>query len=213
MEENMKVAMILVFSIVFVQCIGFGEKFNVEKKKFYVTLEQENFIRKEPGENSSILKVMPIREYIDLITETNIYFIVKQKTYQWVFVDTRNYDSNGKDTIKGWIPSYYIGDLSDFDRLKQFKKYSIAGADGDYLIEYNFFENGTYAQRHFDEQGKFKSVRKGKVYRYRNIILASDDRRRLELFYINKEGQLCYGSGWDGRLICSKEFYTNLYYQ
>lgn len=185
--------------------------YSVEKldNNYRIVVGENVNIRSEQNEKSLAIGKIYIATKIQILKKTNTKIKIGDKVGEWVFIDARYYKKGTDETIKGWVFDYYLADLDVFEKMNSFKNCKIEGSIGDYVMSYEFCKDGTYKRKILEYDGmnyEKSTIRlvKGKLYRYRDVIVAMDDDNKHELFYITPKGDLCSQQYDENGQICAK---------
>ena len=173
---------------------------SLANSNFLISSDKVN-VYLEPSTNSKVISTLHINDIVQLIN-----IAANKVNGNLIYIDTGYYSkTNSDETIKGYILDSQIADLKNFKKVNQFNDYSIFGSEGDAVFAYEFHKNGKYERYTFDEKGKKSKPIVGSVYQYKNLIFAKDDKtKNYLLFYLDKDNNLVYGIGEEGKLIFSK---------
>jgi hypothetical protein len=176
-----------------------------KSKYHFITSDKVN-VRLEPNINSRVLLQLRIAERVIVISRSNKIERLGNLAGEWVYIDTHNLITNGNGTYKGWIFSAFLADYSVFQKVKEFRRCVFKGTIGDYVLNYEFDKNGGYKRWETDESSGNKVMKRGNIYRYKNIIIAKDEKENIfEDFFLNENEELCNAyRDLKGNTICVK---------
>lgn len=177
----------------------------VSKNNSLIVVGDNVNLRIEPHSSSRIVFKLYITKTVRVLQRTGRKVTIDDKLGEWIYVDTGSYKKGSLDeTIKGWVFNYYLADFEVFKPVDKFRDCSIEGMVGDAIIVYEIFKDGTYKHKLPDYETKKVYYIKGKLYRYRDVIVAMDYDKKMEIFYITPKGDLCSQQNDEKGQICAR---------
>jgi hypothetical protein len=165
----------------------------ISGKKKYVVVGRRVNVREKADISSNVIAKLGITSKVIMLGINKELITIGSIKGHWAYVGTPYLDDKTDKRLKGWVFDYYLADLDQFIALNRFKKCLLEGEVGDYLFSYEFYEDGSFRRKEYEENSnEFKYV-KGKMFKYRNVIKALDTQEKYKmraLFYIDDKDNL-----------------------
>lgn len=176
------------------------------KSKYHFVISDKVNVRLEPSITSSVILQLRQAERVIIIRRSNKKEILGNLTGEWVYIDTQYFNKEGNGTYKGWIFSTFLADYSMFEKVKEFRNCVFKGSIGDYLLDYEFDKHGMYKRWEKDEKSGKRLVKRGNIYRFKNVLIAKDENENIfEDFFLNDNEELCHAlRDLRGNALCVK---------
>lgn len=156
---------------------------------YFLVLATKLNVREKPDIKSTIIIQKNFASLVQLLKRSGKFEIIDGNKTEWVYIDTSSFDKSGKNTIKGWVVDYYLSNLSEFKPAISFGDYYYEVLMTHDYIRINFYPDSTYNTIYSDRVKNIEYELKGRLYQFRNIIVAQDEKSRL-LMYIDEKGNI-----------------------
>ena len=157
-------------------------------------------LREGPGLNYKIIKFknggkienlqLKITDSVKVLKISETEDVINGKKGRWVYIDP-----GYSDKTCGWVFDYYLAKKEDFRPLVSLpENMELIFDDGDVVIHYKFFKNGT--TQYIND----KKIKSGKLYIEKSekvIVIKWDDQKEFYVWndaFIYKSGRLCVWS-------------------
>jgi hypothetical protein len=202
----MKKSVILAFCLLVLPSYIFCE--NKQLEKLYIVIGDNINIRSNPDIKANIIKKLKLGQTVKVIQRENKKIKIGDQVGEWVYIDPGMFKKGTTELLKGWVFDKYLAQYKDFKLVTNFMNCNIDDYEGDWLLSYEIYKNGTYKRKYLDRNEKNNITAhfcKGKLYRLKNVVIALDDTGSFEIFVISDDGILCSSHyNADGKQICSK---------
>ncbi|MGV7927919.1 MAG: SH3 domain-containing protein [Spirochaetota bacterium] len=161
-------------------------------------------VRKEPDTGSEIVYQLRISKRVKILKTSMKKYNSNGIDGQWVYIDTQYTKPDASESIKGWVVDFYLADYSKFKKVKNFLDCKVKGTIGDWVMDYQFQENGKYKRFDENDSSDNKICKSGSIYQYRKVlILKDDDGSSIDYFYFDENNHLChYYRDKEGKSFC-----------
>ena len=161
----------------------------------YIVVGDYVNVREEPTQTSKVIFKQRIATIVSVLKRINKKVTIDKNDGEWVFIDTKYFKTIGdSETAKGWVFDYYLSDLSNFKRMESSIECYMEYWAGDSLFSIQINNNGTYIRKNYSYEKKYYYFTLGKLYKYRNVIFAKDDKSNVyDLLFVNDKGIVCSG--------------------
>ncbi len=204
----MKKTLFIIVLIIFMQS-SLHSGLKPFSNNYYIVMGNNLNVRSNPNTKANVVIQLKILSEVKLLRLKNKEVKIGNIKGKWAFIDTRVFNDDVTDTIKGWVFNYYLSNTKEFILMTKFKECSLEDNVGDTFLSYRFNKNGTYIRKDYDSEKNKYYYLSGNLYKYRNVIIASDKDKERGIdvsFYLKQDGRLCskyYNS--KGKQICSNK--------
>lgn len=202
----MKVRRVMFFlQIICILFIGYVYLLGLNKldNDYRIVVGDNVNLRSDDNEKSQVIGKIDIATKVRVLKRTNKKVKVGDKEGEWVYIDSRFFKKGTNETVKGWVFDYYLADLDVFKKIDTYRECKIEGMIGDYLLSYEFYKDASYKRKILEYEKNSTRFVKGKLYRYRDVVVALDEDSH-QLFYFRKDGFLCCQEfNEDGTQMCT----------
>lgn len=148
-------------------------------------------LRSSPRIDGDIVMKLKIGACLEFVKSENPSEIIDGKKGKWVLVNT-GIVGDKNELISGWAFDYFLADEKMFSAMDSFEELKYEVRAEAFFVSYVMHKDGTFEHRIYNGEGKDYTVISGRLYRYRNVILAKGGDGSIDIFFFKEGNQLCY---------------------